>query len=238
LGGPKISVVGFAWCKNEPKEVGLASLTANHLCKQHNSDLSPLDQAGKDGFNAFRDAATLATNRGKEGPPRKRKLCRFEADGPLLERWFLKTAINLTLVQPTENTWQLTGEHLHVVPELLVRAAYGLEQLYKPMGLYTAANVGESVEFTDSVIFAPVIEQTGAVYGFTFTFQGMRFLLWATSIPVPAQLVLLNAREQAWVTSGLYRHLGYLRWKIGRYDSHYVDVRWPGKKVPTWVFAP
>lgn len=64
LGGPKISVVGFPWCKNEPKEIGLASLIANHLCQQHNSDFSPVDQAGKDGFNAFRDAAILGTKRG------------------------------------------------------------------------------------------------------------------------------------------------------------------------------
>lgn len=236
--GPTVTVVGFSWCKAEPKDIGLASLTANHLCQQHNSDLSPVDQAGKDAFTAFRDAAVLANKRSQE-TPRKRTPTRFEADGTLLERWFLKTAINLTLVQPTENTWQLTGQHLHDVPELLVRAAFSLDQLETPMGLYTAANVGESIAFSDSVVFAPVVEQSGEVYGFTFTFQGMRFLLWVAAVPIPPRLVLPNAREPAWVTSSLYRHLAYLQWKIGgRHLSHYVDVRWPGKKTPSWVYSP
>ena len=223
--------------QDRAQRIGLASLTANHLCKQHNSDLSPLDQAGIEAFEAIRGAATLTTKRSKERP-RKWKVRRFEADGPLLERWFLKTGINLSLVQQTKNTWQLTGENVRYVPEHLVQAAFGLDPLQKPMGLYAAGNIGEDLAFTNSVSFAPILDENGEVVGFTFTFQGLRFLMWVATRPIPNPLVLPNSVEPAWKTSSLYRSPGYLRSKINGHDSHYIDILWPGKKVPSWVFSP
>jgi hypothetical protein len=236
LAGPTVVAIGFSWCKDTPVEVGLASLTAKHLCRQHNSDLSPVDQAGIDAFQAFRDYAILATERDKQRS-RKWKLRRFEADGPLLERWFLRTGINLSLVQQTQNDWHLTGEHVQSVPELLVKAAFGLDHLKKPMGLYVGGNIGENIAFTDSVSFAPVLGSDGDILGFAFTFQGLRFLLWAATISVPDPLVLPNTTEPAWARSSHHRHAGYLRARIGGYLSHYFDVLWPKKKVPSWVYS-
>ena len=40
-------VKGFPWCMDEHKTVGLPSLTANILCRHHNSALSPFDEAAR-----------------------------------------------------------------------------------------------------------------------------------------------------------------------------------------------
>src|SRR5688572_9498207 len=96
--GDAIYVVGFEWCKTAPKKVGLSSLTANILCRQHNSDLSPVDEAGGHAFRAMRDSALLVEAR-RQVPHVPWLLRWFGTDGPMLERWFLKTAINLLAVQ-------------------------------------------------------------------------------------------------------------------------------------------
>lgn len=39
----RIIVQGFSWCKDQPKEIGQASLVNNFLCNHHNEALSPSD---------------------------------------------------------------------------------------------------------------------------------------------------------------------------------------------------
>jgi hypothetical protein len=83
-----ISVQGFSWCKEEPKQVGIGSLTAKHLCRKHNSALSKTDKAAalfeaignqffSDSVVSERQSVSVTQNR--------------------LERWSLKTAINFRM---------------------------------------------------------------------------------------------------------------------------------------------
>jgi len=46
-----VSIRGFDWCKDKPKTIGINSLTANVLCRDHNSALSDLD-APRSGYGA------------------------------------------------------------------------------------------------------------------------------------------------------------------------------------------
>src|SRR5687768_3950665 len=73
----RLDVVGFPWCKDSPKRIGLSSLTGKVLCTEHNSLLSEADEAGKAAFDAFRDADELAYRRGKQVPYRRWKIRRF-----------------------------------------------------------------------------------------------------------------------------------------------------------------
>lgn len=74
-----VFVEGFDWCKNGRK-IGINSLTRKVLCKKHNNGFSTLDEEAKYAINCF--------EKGKTGRP---------INGLLLERWLLKTAINLSL---------------------------------------------------------------------------------------------------------------------------------------------
>ena len=58
-----VRVHGWPWCKDEPKEIGLASLTRKILCTTHNSALSDIDQTGIDFFNVLRESTRLTNVR-------------------------------------------------------------------------------------------------------------------------------------------------------------------------------
>jgi len=89
-----IRVSGFPWCKDEPKFVGNAALVGNILCEKHNSELSELDSSAKRSFDILNESWRLYGIRSKiinRRWPQKT----FIIDGVLLERWFVKTFINL-----------------------------------------------------------------------------------------------------------------------------------------------
>jgi hypothetical protein len=87
-----VVVHGFAWCKDQPKEISLSNLVAKILCKKHNSDLSELDAAGGKAYAAIRTMMGTSNARAAV-KPRYWTVQRYKVPGPLLERWFLKTLI-------------------------------------------------------------------------------------------------------------------------------------------------
>ena len=74
------TVQGFDWCPNEPVTVSVANLTANILCRQHNSLSSLVDDGGIDAYRAFLGAEHSAGT----------KPFASAADGLILERWLLR----------------------------------------------------------------------------------------------------------------------------------------------------
>ena len=55
----KVFVQGLSWCKDEPREVGLSSLTAKILCKKHNSEISFADAAATSTIKFFEESIRL-----------------------------------------------------------------------------------------------------------------------------------------------------------------------------------
>src|SRR5688572_31620559 len=49
-----IEVYGFPWLNGKKRVIGLSSLVSKNLCKKHNNDLSDVDTAGVQAFDAFR----------------------------------------------------------------------------------------------------------------------------------------------------------------------------------------
>lgn len=49
-----VNIQGFKWCHDRPKAIGINSLTANVLCRDHNSELSDLDNAALRAWEALK----------------------------------------------------------------------------------------------------------------------------------------------------------------------------------------
>lgn len=222
--GPSITVQGFPWCARSPITVGRAAITAKILCREHNSLLSPVDEGGILAFQALRQATQLAQRRRKI-PQRQWMLHCFTVDGDLLERWFLKTAINIASMGATPVQWlqEATADGL---PALFVEAAYGRTRLPAPMGLYAAATPGETVNDIESVELAPILTPDEKVAAFIFRFAGARFLLSMVDAPMPRLLKLPHVRSAAWDESRMLRHLKRINWNCGPVRSHFLDFRW------------
>lgn len=223
--GPSITVHGFSWCAAAPVTVGRAAVTAKILCRAHNSQLSPADQGGIAAFQALRQAGQLVTRR-RRIPPREWMLHCFTVDGGLLERWFLKTAINVSALGPTKTRW-LHDRASPDVPSLFVEAAFGLMRLPAPMGLYAAASPGETVHDIEAVELAPLLFEDGSIAAFLFRFVGVRFLLSLVNLEMPRVLKLPHARSPDWDEGRMLRHLKRIDWNIGPWRSHFLDFRWP-----------
>jgi hypothetical protein len=173
-----IMVQGFPWCLSEPKQIGLSSLVAKILCKRHNSELSPLDSAALDAFNVFRKVIDLNDVRGKVKRPSLWNVKTLQIDGPRLERWFLKTLINLTF--GTELTIGPWSGPPGKPPKELVEIAFGLRQFEQGAGLYLASRAGEQIDSMDRVGCTTMTQGTSIVAA-RFNFRGYPFFLNLTS---------------------------------------------------------
>jgi hypothetical protein len=143
------------------------------LCRKHNSDLSGLDATALDTFNAFRESVRL--NNVRTGLRTKSwTIKRFIIDGGHLERWFLKTLINLSV----GSEWILgPGHHVEgVPPEHLVNIAFGQSAFDRGAGLYLAGLKGEQIDSMDGMNITPRTYGSNLVGG-AFTFRGYRFYL-------------------------------------------------------------
>jgi hypothetical protein len=164
-----VDVSGFPWCQGKIKTVGLASVTSKILCSTHNSLLSPVDSAAGVASKAFNDCAILTNKRLSENSS-KVKVRHFRINGILLERWLLKTLINLC-----SQSGLLIGskaEKKNIPDESLVRVCFGLERFAGKSGLYLAARVGANVASGPAIGFAPLIFDGTHVAGGFFNFRG------------------------------------------------------------------
>lgn len=138
---------------------------------------------------------------------------------------FLKTLINIVASRDASGTWAISGSPLNEPPGLLVEAAFGKASLPRPLGLYAAAAVGETVEYRDAVEVATLLRQTdAALVGAVFKFMGIRFLLYLDHAPLPNAMPL--PAGQGWITSDLLYHVGRMNVRVSGKLSHYVQFLW------------
>ena len=181
--GKAVQVQGSPWRTQKPKTIGIGSLTANILCRNHNSALSAVDQEGIAAFHAIRGFEEILSGR---SPPADSTALQANIDGPLLERWFIKHAINLFVVAGKQKHWQGGATPIDP-PATFVKAAYGLYQLPKPLGLYNwVGQLGERKVVGDQVLFMPQYDVLGHFVGAAFEFQALSFLIWMSEeLPSP-----------------------------------------------------
>jgi hypothetical protein len=173
---PEIIVQGFPWCLDEPKTVGLANLVRKILCKKHNSMLTELDSAALQAFNVFRQLVDL-NNRREHISLRTGfnwTVRHFRIGGPLLERWFLKTLINVAVggsikIGPGANSVGMPSFEL-------VQIAFGRQSFQEGAGMYTSAYPGQQIHSKDGVRVRPAVRED-YIAGARFEFRGYSFYL-------------------------------------------------------------
>jgi len=207
----EILVQGFPWCRDKPKAIGIANLVAKILCKKHNSDLSELDSAALGAFNVFREAIRMNEVRGRLKPSHW-TIKRFTIDGPRLERWFLKTLINLSF----DGLWTIGPDSTKEgrPSKSLVEIAFGLREFDKWAGLYIVGEAGETIDSMDRVNCTPLTDGLRLVAGL-FVFRGYRFYL----------NLLPEKFDKHYQADLLYRETT-INCSIGGRPSHAIKLRW------------
>lgn len=222
-----VTVEGLAWCVNEPKEIGLGSLTSKVLCVKHNNALSVVDAAAAHAFDVFREMRRLGNVRRKLKPKRWR-VVRPEIEGHLLERWFLKTMITLTYSGSYSSG--LPNQHIGEPTKESVEIAFGHQKFQGKAGLYLAGSEGQSLYSSDNVGFAPLLQHEKHVKGGLFWFRGFRFFLSLFREPPPETLRGVGALSEDWANSRLIYHAEAINHKVGKHLSTVVAFNWPEKK--------
>ena len=177
---------GLPWCRGETKTVGLASLVANNLCSGHNSDLSPTDA------EALRFRKALEAVRADPST-------RFDQliDARRLERWVLKTSINLALQSPDSG--------LPLTPEL-VQQAFGRNTPSRGQGLFIVTETGETLGRPGHIYFETLRHgNDGPITLTVFRFHGLRLVYAFAGAPA------VN---------------GALRLERIRFPPHRIRLRW------------
>src|ERR1700730_14637873 len=170
-----ILVKGFPWCRDEFKEIGVSNFTKKVLCEQHNNTLTHADEAGISAMNVFRQEVQINNARDKI-KLRRWSVKKFQIDGSGLERWFLKTLINVAAA----GIYKIGRDSNEVgkPSERLVKIAFGLEEFKPKAGLYALGHVGQSLKVREGVLLNPLIDTTQTIVGVLFHFHGYRFLLY------------------------------------------------------------
>jgi hypothetical protein len=173
--GDKVSVHGFPWCKEEPVEVGISAITSKILCEDHNGRLSELDAAASHAFKVLREVERLSQVRRKL-KKRYWRVAKYKIDGTLLERWFLKTTINICyrkdfLLDPNNN-------ELGIPSQDIVQIAFGMAKFSNGRGLYNASYVGQDIYTSEAVSMQPIYRDSdNLLIGAFFFFFGFSFYL-------------------------------------------------------------
>jgi hypothetical protein len=221
----EVTVSGMPWCANEPKKVGLASLTAKVLCVFHNSALSEIDQAALGFAEAMRESFRLLQVRIGCNDHRWR-IEKFPIDGYQLERWLLKTLINAAY-----NRGSPIGPdsvEVGLPSKSLVEIAFGKKRFEPNAGLYGIYDEAENRPRYDGVDILTFNTQANHVLGAVFSFLGFRLLLYLdTKGPtLPFMEIVTPTGEKAQIIEPTY-HPKRIEYGAGTGISHSVDFKWP-----------
>jgi hypothetical protein len=218
-----VDVSGFHWCKNETKRIGLASLTKNALCRAHNSRLSPLDARAAHAFDVLRQQTKLTNDRAKD-PNRKYKTITFSLNASTLERWLLKTLINVGyggnhFIGPKSLQEGYPSEDL-------VHVAFGNRKFPPENGLYVASKTGMALNFVDTVQIATLLKDQKYIHGARFTFRGVYMFLDLVPGGLKVPFEEIPGIPSDWHFVTLSKPFRQLKATMGSRISHVVNFNW------------
>jgi hypothetical protein len=221
---PAVAIHGLPWCKDEPKVVGISAATAKILCRKHNSDLSPLDEAAGRFMAVIREHLRLSEVRPKR-PASPLKIERLTTDARLLERWLLKCMLNLLaggtyLIGPK-------GIKPGEPPLDLVRVAYGQDAFEGRSGMHVGAHRGLDLQMGEMLQFSPLLLDDQRVVAGLFRVAGFQLYLSLDPAGVTSSLQGVSGLDQAWRLTELKRPFKKVVVKHGKYISHTIEFLWP-----------
>ena len=218
-----IRVQGFDWCREVPKDIGISGLTAKILCERHNNDLSPVDEAGGKAFATFREIRRLSTVRDAI-KPRPWNIVKYKLNGRMLERWLLKTLINISCDKdfPIGRTSATPGRPTHE----LVRIAYGLDRFKGRAGFSFVVRTGMRMQLNETFKFSPLVKDRHHIEGGLFVFRGFSLLLFLEEEGAPAPLTGIRLEGEDLGDCQLNFHNETMKVKVGKYVSHVLTMEW------------
>jgi len=212
-------VYGIGSNENKTRKIGVSSLSSKMLCSYHNNQLSVLDSEAIKIFNGLKSFLEMPCKYKKD---RVKNSVDLKYNGSFLERWFLKTTINI-LYCPSYN--------LKNPPKELVEIVFGLRQYPKGVGLCMSAYPGGQWLNKDyDLKFVPVLNSQNQYEFVAFEFAGWRFVIPLIDSPIPSSLSLDTANPYAPFNkffqdlskSVLTYHLKKMVLKIG--DNNVMDI--------------
>ena len=219
----EVTVSGLPWCL-EPKTVGMASLTVKSLCVAHNSALSEVDQEAVQFAQSMRESFRLLQVRVTSKNHRWR-IKRFPINGYKLERWLLKTLINVAYGRgsPIGTDSKEAG----LPSKRLVEIAFGKKRFEPNAGMYGIFDAPESRPHEDGIAIHGINSTANLVLGAVFSFLGFRLLLFLDpkGPTLPLMEVTTPEGESAYVIEPTY-HPKAVEYNAGRGVSHTVEFKW------------
>lgn len=212
-----VFVQGFSWCAEQEKEIGVNTATANILCRNHNSRLSPLDDAAAAAVRAF-EADTPCAH-----PP---------INGQLFERWLLKTAINLNF----EGSLHLgagiaQGQLGQPSPELL-DVVFGDKPFPERTGAYFLFPYGEARYRSGEIRIQPTIRHRH-IGGVFFRLRGIDLFLslFRGAIPPPLRKIGFSDRELEPILDAIPTyHPNELIVSTNQGSSRAISIQWAASR--------
>lgn len=220
----EIKIQGFKWCKDEPAIVGLSRLTSNILCRNHNSSLSILDsEAGK--VKSVVSKHLELCERRNLRPFSRSDIRRFFISAQNLERWLLKTLINLTFNGPYKIG---LGADLPGTPSKnLIRIAFGFESFPDSCGMFIPANPGMKLNMGEYFQFSPLINKDiNTIIGGYFDISGIPVFLSLTENGHAINPLDIPNLEEKWHSLPARQKPDSIKILSGARLSHIIQFKW------------
>ena len=214
-----MTVSGLSRCSS-PKDVHINNLTSRILCEKHNNALSPLDKIGVRSMNTFRDVSRLWRARSDANTTKRWTKQTFQINGRGLERWCLKTLINVVC---SEGEYSLGADAAEddMPSDPLVRIAYGHESFKPKAGLYGVADVDAQwnlIEGFRLILFANTVNRV--VQGGLFSIHGFQFMLYLDEAGLPEKMTIPDLHRGGQQHIKTFYPLQRLNFQIGKTISH------------------
>ena len=235
--GDHIFVQGLQWCRSSHKEIPVRRFASNILCERHNSELSNIgvDGGGAAAFDVFRQAGKVQAQRSeniKAGFQTGRfDVCEYDINGPLLERWLLKTLINMELSGDQGLT---LGPYLAQTERPnceLVEIVYGRRPFPGRSGLYFVADSAQSIQFQERlryVAYLKTVEEKSYVAAAGFSFHGFPFILSLEPQGLPSTVDECDNEGRVVRKLSLLYHPEVLNVNLNDFPSLSIRVTWKG----------
>ena len=222
-----VRVKGLPWCLDKFKTVGLESFVRKVLCRQHNSLLSPVDDAAIGLRDALCGIAALSKERNRT-KPQVWPVKSFVVDGFGVERWCLKTLMTLAFGGKVP-----IGEgdgRPGLPPSELVEIAFGFRN-FQPgrAGLYWVGNAGEEVNVMEGAVISTFSNKDNRLGGARFWFWGLNLLLLLTTVGPPGPFSFTSADGKRTVYPGTIYHPQSLNIGVHRIPSHVLEFSWSAR---------
>lgn len=213
--GEIVTAFGLPWCKDKPMQIPLRTGVSKILCKTHNEALSPYDS------EAAKLSIFLTSNIVDE--PLKTEA--IVLNGALLEKWALKTCINLGFIGALD---QVAFTRI-APPESLVREVFSNGAPSDGTGLYFVTGAVSNDNYKVGLSWNAIrnVSSGGSVVGMTFTFNSVRFVV--SVIPVRAEQLIAKMGIANGVDYSkakvIYRPQGIILTSNTAGRKH-IDLRW------------